>query len=98
MPGIPAAEPAPHPLPVLAKLVVAPPLVWIGEHLVGFVDFLEALLGCFVAGVHVGVILASQLAIGALDFLGRGISADAQDLVVILEVTRSHRLTPARLG
>src|SRR5262249_7063339 len=60
-----------HP-PVGAQLVVLPPLLRIAEHLVGLVDLFEPALGRLVAGVHVGVVFAGELAVGLLQFLLRG--------------------------
>src|SRR5262249_16700376 len=42
--------------PARPQLVVKPALLWIGEHLIGLVDLLEARLGRFVAGIDIGVI------------------------------------------
>jgi hypothetical protein len=76
-----------HP-PVGAQLVVLLPLLRIAEHLVGLVDFLELRLGRLVAGVDVGVVLARQLPVRALDLLVGGGLGDPERLVVVLEVHR----------
>src|SRR5262249_12488840 len=74
-----------HP-PVRTELVVLLALRGVAEHLVRFVDFLEARFGGLVARIDVGVMLARELAEGLLDFLlGRGLR-DAKRRVVILEV------------
>src|SRR6266540_2460176 len=69
--------------PGLPEGVVALPLLRVAEHAVGLGDLLEALLSVRVAGVEVRVVLARQLAVGALDLLGRGIAADAEHGVVV---------------
>jgi hypothetical protein len=62
-------------LPMLAELVIALALLWIGEHCIGLPDLLELLLRALVARVDVRVILARQLAIGFLDVVrSRGAS------------------------
>ena len=59
-----------HP-PVGAELVVLLALLGVAEHLVGLVDLLELRLGGLVAGVHVGMVLAGELAVRLLDLLLR---------------------------
>src|SRR4029453_2820433 len=51
-------------LPVLAELVVALTLLWIGEDFIGLPDLLKFLFRVVVARVDVGVILARQLTVG----------------------------------
>ena len=58
--------------------VVAAPLLGVGQHLVGVGDLLEPGLGLGVAGAGVGVELAGQAPVGALDLLGRGAAGDAR--------------------
>src|SRR5262249_17542637 len=74
----------------LAEFVVVATLLGIREHVVGARDLLEAVLGGLVAGIHVRVVLARELAIGSAQRVGIGIARDAEDLV---EVARglSHR-------
>ena len=55
--------------PAWPKLVVAGPLLRIGEDVVGLGDLLEALLGGLVARVLVGVELVGELAVGGLELL-----------------------------
>ena len=57
--------------------VERPPLLRVGEHVVGLGDLLELLLGLR-ARVDVGVQLAGQLAVGALDVLRAGVPGDAR--------------------
>ena len=56
--------------PVEAELIVPRPLFRVGEHLVGLVQLLEALLGLLVVGVQVRVALLGQLAVSLLDIFG----------------------------
>ena len=49
------------------ETVVLRALVLVAENVVGFLHFLEACFGLLVAGVAVGVMLASELAIRLLD-------------------------------
>src|SRR5436309_559935 len=72
-------------LPVGAERVVAAALLRIGEHLVCFVDLLEA-VGRVLALGDVGMVLAGQPAEGGLDRLVVGLPIDAEDLVVVLEL------------
>ena len=78
-------------LPLVAVLVVLTPLVGVGEHLVGGVDLLEPLLGRLVAGVHVGVELAGEPAVGLAHLLLAGAALHAQDGIVI---ATGHSLSP----
>jgi hypothetical protein len=50
------------------------PLFRIGEHGIGFSDFLKALLGLLISRVFVRVILLSKLPIGALNLFDRGVA------------------------
>ena len=65
------------------QLVVARTLLRVGQHLVGFVDLFEPLLGLLIAGVAVGMIFHRQLSVGGADFILRGSFRDAQSLVVV---------------
>src|SRR5262249_38845852 len=76
--------------PVRAQFVVFLALRRIAEDLVGLVDLLEAGLGRLVAWVHVGMVLARQLAERLLDlFFARGLR-DAERGVVVFEVHQSN--------
>ncbi len=55
-----------------AELVVDLALLLVAQHVVGFGDLLELLLGFFVAGVYVGVIFARKLAEGLADIFRSG--------------------------
>ena len=67
-------------------------LLGVGEHLVGGGDLLEPVLRRRV-GIDVGVQLAGELAVGALELLGRRVLADAEHPVV---VARSLSHEPVR--
>ena len=78
----------------VTEAVVARALLGIGENRVGFAAFLEALLGRRIVGIAVGMVLQSELAIGALDFLVVGRAADAQHFVVIAFYVGSQNCLP----
>ena len=69
--------------PVEAELVVARALFRVAQHLVGFVQLLEALLRLLVVGVQVGVAFLGQLAVRLFNVFGRGVLGNAHDLVVV---------------
>ena len=71
--------------PVGAELVVLLALLRIAEDLVRLVDLLELRLGRLVAGVHVGMMLAGELAVRLLDLFLRRALGDAERLVIVLE-------------
>src|SRR5512139_120641 len=75
-----------------AGLVVLPPTLVVGEHVVGLGDLLEPLLGRSVTPVGVGVELPGELAVGLLDLVRGGVLGDAERLVVVLlqEVLGAH--------
>lgn len=75
----------------MPEAVVDRPLLRVAQHLVGFGDGLEALVGLRVARVHVGVVDLGQLAVGAADDLLVGVAVDAQQRVVVL----AHTASPA---
>ena len=55
----------------------------IRKYLVGFVEFLEALLGVFVAGIAVGMKLNREAAVGFLEFFFAGAAIDAENFVIV---------------
>jgi len=67
-----------------AVAVVRGAFVRIAQHLIGFGDELELLLGRFVAVVAVGVALHGELAVGLLDVGFARVFLDAEDDVEIL--------------
>ena len=72
-------------LPVGAELIVGRAFFRVLQHLVGFAQFLEFRFGIrFLADIR--VILARQLAVGALDFILGGVAFHPQYFVVIFEI------------
>jgi hypothetical protein len=67
----------------VSELVVGGALLGVGQDFVGFLGFLELLLGALVVRIAVRMMLHGQLAIGLLDVVFRGITAYTEDLVVI---------------
>src|SRR5581483_1248498 len=67
---------------VAVAVVLRAPL-GIGEHLVGLVDLLEALLGGLVARITVGMVLDGEAAVGFFEFLLAGAARHAEDFVVV---------------
>ena len=81
---------------VSTDLVVLLALFVIRKNGVGLGNLLEAALGLGVAFVGVGVILLSQLSIGALDFVLGRLFVDAEDLVeVVLEPVARRQPSPS---
>jgi len=78
-------------------VIVLLALVGIGENLVGLVDVFESLLGRRIARVDVGVVLASQTAIGLLDVFFRSALGNAQHLVVVFVFHRISGRPPAHM-
>ena len=72
-------------LPVHPEAVVFFPLVWIAEHFVGLVDFLEFLFGRFFVLRHIRVVLACQFAERLLNVFGAGITRHSESGVVVFE-------------
>src|SRR5438093_1236517 len=75
--------------PILAELIVLFPLRGVAEHVVRFVDLLEALSRLWLAGIAVRMVLLGQPSEGALDLVDGCGLRDAEDLVVVLR--RSHQ-------
>src|SRR5258706_15871957 len=87
-----AATPGAH----RPEAVVLRALVRIGQHGIGLVDFLEALLGGLVPGVLVGVVHPRELAVGALERGLVGIARDTEDRVEVLGGHARRRPRPTR--
>ena len=71
------------PRPRRAVGVVALALLGVGQHLVGARDLLEPRLDLGIAVPRVGVELAGEAAVGALDLFLGGVPGDAEQLVVV---------------
>ena len=69
---------------VEAELIVNLALLGIAEDVVGFGKRLELFLGRLIAGIHIGVILARQLAEGLADVVRRRGLLDPESRVVVL--------------
>ena len=69
--------------PAVAIAVIAGPFVGVAQYAIGLGGFLKLLFGAFVVLVFVGMVLESQFAIGALDFLIRGILVNPKDFVIV---------------
>ncbi len=67
----------------MAELIVGGALLAVGEHLVGLLGLLEALLGLGVVRIAVRMKLHGQLAIGLLDVVVRCVAVDPQHIVKI---------------
>src|SRR5690606_24794387 len=72
-------------LPLVSVFVVLLAVLGIAQHFVSRGDFLEARLGRRVVGVHVGVVLPREFAVGSTDFL---IGSGARDTENLIEVFR----------
>jgi hypothetical protein len=62
----------------------------VAQHLVRLIDFLEAVLGLFVVGVVIGMMLFREFAVRLADFVVTGFPVDAEDFVVILVFHRMY--------
>src|SRR5256884_907096 len=88
----PTAAPRSRERPVAAQLVVPLALLGIAQHVVCFVDLLEAVRRLWLVGVAVGMVLLGEPAKRLLDLVGGGGLRDTEDLVVIS--LRCHLLVP----
>ena len=67
----------------MAELVILRALVGIGQHLVGLVDLLEALLAFFIARMQVRVVGLGQLAVGFFDLVLGCAFFDTEHFIII---------------
>ena len=74
----------------MAVRIVRRPFLRIGKNTVGFGRFFEFLLGRGIARVAIGMVLQSQLTVGALEFLIAHATADGQNFVIVA-FNRRHR-------
>ena len=65
-------------------LIVNLALLGIAQDVVGFLDLLEALLGGFIAGIQIRMILARQLAVSLADLVFLGGARHTERFVIIL--------------
>src|SRR5271165_537206 len=75
---------------VASQLIIGRALLGIAQHLIGFLNLFEAVLGVLLLA-DVRMILASQLAIGALDLVRIGPTGHAESFVIIL-ILHAHPL------
>src|SRR5713101_6344453 len=75
----------------MAEAVVLGAALGLGEDLVGLVEFLESLLGFFVAGVAIGMKLNREAPIRLLQFIFTGAAIDAENFIIVALVGRRHR-------
>ena len=75
---------------VEANLVVHLALLLVAENVVGFRDFLELLLGLFVARIDVGMIFAREFAEGLADVIRSGRLLDAEQCVIVFVLRCGH--------
>ena len=67
----------------MAEAVIGGALVAVLEHVIGLVDFLEAMLAIFVARIAIGVMLHGELAERCLEFDLGAAAGHPQDFVVV---------------
>src|SRR5579862_7578771 len=84
LPAAGAARARESALGIEAVLVVHLPLLGVAQNVVGFLDVLEAVLGRFVAGVEIRVMLARQFPVGFANFIHRSTTRHSQGLVVVM--------------
>src|SRR5713226_9031716 len=88
----------------MAIAVIDGALVRVGQHGIGFADFLEFIFRVRIVGIAVRMKLQRQLAIGALEFLLRDRTGHAQHFVVVAFCVRRQnkpffkKLSPNRLS
>ena len=67
----------------MAELVILRALVGIGQHLVGLIDLLEALLAFLIARMQVRVVGLGLLAVGFFDLVLGCVLLDAEHFIII---------------
>ena len=67
----------------MAKLVILCTLLWIGEDLIGFGNFLELLLCLLLTRVAIRMKLERESTVGLLYVVVTGAAIDAQQIVVV---------------
>src|SRR5208283_4723605 len=63
----------------------------IGKDLISLVEFLELLLGPFIARVAIGMKLNGETAVGLLQFVFAGAAIDTEDFVIVAFMCWRHR-------
>jgi hypothetical protein len=85
------ARPAPTPvrrirveiIVVITETVENLAFFLVGKNVVGFLDFFEFVLGCFIVRIYIRVKLARQLAIRLFNLVRFGVFCDAENTVII---------------
>ena len=67
----------------VAVLVVCRFFLWVGQGVVGFLDFFKFFFGFFIVGIAVGMVFHRQLAVGLFDFVVACGTRNAQYFVKI---------------
>src|SRR5882672_7280297 len=67
----------------MPETVVLPAFLRIAQDRVRFCGFLESFFGFFVIRIAIRVVLKRELAVGAFDFLFRGVARNAQHVVIV---------------
>ena len=78
--------------------VVAPPLLRIGQEIVGAGDLLELVLGLLVAGIEIGVQFLGQLPVRLADLVGGSGLGDAKGFIRVVHARDPSRARPASLS
>src|SRR5262249_52899942 len=69
--------------PFVAVPIIERPLVGMTEHFVSFRGFFEAILGCLIVWIAVGVEIERQLAVGFFDLVGGSGLGNPKDFVIV---------------
>ena len=77
---------------MIELIIVCGTFLRVGKHFVRLVDLFEFCRGVCVVRVQVGMVLFDELAVSRFDLFVRRLSADAQDVVIILFI--GHILIP----
>src|SRR5437879_4038155 len=84
-------------LGIEAHLVVHAPLLRIAQDVVRFLHVLEAVLGGFIPGIQVRVILAGELPVSLPKFFVGGAFGNSQRFVIIVFWARRHGIGSDRI-
>src|SRR5208337_3392451 len=82
----------------VAELVVGSTLFRVGEGRIGLRNCLKAFLGRLVSGIHVGMMLARELAIGLANCVLVGVSRDSEHFVGILAAAARGGVSHVRVS
>ena len=82
-PGAPAPPPRHAVFRIVADLIVHLLLLRIAQDVVGFLDLLETILGGFVAGIEIGMMLARKLTVRLADVVRSGVALHPECLIEV---------------